>query len=90
MMEQKFSAERMRNLIAKIKEADTAYYKYDNPIMTDRDYDSLMDELKNLEQETGVILSGSPTQHVAGEILEELTPVRTKQNLSMILSASLE
>lgn len=76
MMEQKFSAERMRNLIAKIKEADTAYYKYDNPIMTDRDYDSLMDELKNLEQETGVILSGSPTQHVAGEILEELTPVR--------------
>lgn len=59
-------AEHMKSLIAKIKEADTAYYKYDNPLMTDRDYDLLVDELKRLEQETGLIFAGSPTQHVAG------------------------
>lgn len=70
------AAEHMKSLIAKIKEADTAYYKYDNPLMTDRDYDLLVDELKRLEQETGLIFAGSPTQHVAGEILDKLTPVR--------------
>lgn len=74
---------RMRELIRKIKEADTAYYKYDNPRMTDREYDLLVDELKALEAETGLTLSGSPTQMVSGEILEELTPVRhTKPMLS--------
>lgn len=74
---------RMRELICKIKEADTAYYKYDNPSMTDREYDLLVDELKGLETETGLTLSGSPTQMVSGDILEELTPVRhTKPMLS--------
>lgn len=74
---------RMRELIRKIKEADTAYYKYDNPRMTNREYDLLVDELKALEAETGLTFSGSPTQMVSGEILEELTPVRhTKPMLS--------
>lgn len=74
---------RMRELIRKINEADVAYYKYDDPIMTDREYDLLVDELKGLETETGLILSGSPTQRVSGDILENLTPVRhTKPMLS--------
>lgn len=53
------------------------------PPMTDREYDLLVDELKELETTTGLILSGSPTQTVSGEILKELTPVRhTKPMLS--------
>lgn len=67
---------RMATLISEITRADTAYYKFDNPIMSDRDYDALIDELKNLEAETGIVLSGSPTQFVAGEISEELKPVQ--------------
>lgn len=59
-----------------LNEADLAYYRDDTPIMSDRDYDILMDELKGLEKDTGLILSNSPTQKVSGEILEELTPVR--------------
>lgn len=72
----KTNLERMKELIEIIKEADIAYYRDDNPAMTDREYDLLFDELKSLEYDTGLILSISPTQKVAGEILEELTPVR--------------
>ena len=79
----KAKLERMKELIDIIKTADIAYYRDDNPTMADRDYDQLVDELKELESKTGLILSGSPTQTVSGEILEELTPVRhTKPMLS--------
>lgn len=74
--EHKANIERMKALIARLKEADIAYYRDDRPILSDRDYDALTDELKSLEQNTGLTLSGSPTQMVSGEILEELTPVR--------------
>ncbi len=74
--EHKANIERMKELIAQLKEADIAYYRDDRPIMSDRDYDVLTEELRSLEQHTGLTLSGSPTQTVSGEILEELTPVR--------------
>ena len=76
-------AEKMMDLIHQIKEADVAYYRDDNPIMTDREYDQLMDALKGLEKLSGLTLSGSPTQTVAGEILDDLVQVRhTKPMLS--------
>lgn len=82
---------RMKELIDKLKVADVAYYRDDNPIMTDREYDLLTDELQKLEAETGQILSGSPTQKVSGEILEELIPVQhTKPMLSAKKTKSVE
>lgn len=81
---------RMRTLIERIREADTAYYKYDRPVMLDREYDLLMEELKSLETDTGVVLSGSPTQAVPGEVLERLAAVRhTKPMLSADKTKSL-
>ena len=81
--EYKTNYERMLELIEQLNKADIAYYRDDAPIMPDREYDLLMDELKGLEHDTGLTLSGSPTQKVSGEILEELTPVRhTKPMLS--------
>lgn len=80
---QKQLTETMRKLITELTEADIAYYKHDNPVMTDREYDMKLDQLQNLEEESGIILSGSPTQKVSGEILEELVSVRhTKPMLS--------
>ena len=74
---------RMKEIIPVIKEADDAYYKYSNPIMTDFRYDQLWNELKFLEDSTGIILTNSPTQKVSGDILSELTPVQhTKPMLS--------
>ena len=64
--------ETMRELVSHITAADAAYYKHDSPIMTDREYDAIYDELAALEQSTGIILSGSPTQRVSGEVLEGL------------------
>lgn len=87
----KTKVERMKGLIDLIKAADIAYYRDDNPTMTDRDYDLLVDELKKLEGETGLTLSGSPTQTVSGEILEELMPVRhSKPMLSADKTKSVE
>lgn len=68
--------ERMRELIERLTEADIAYYKNDAPIMTDLEYDRLTEELAALEHDTGLVLSGSPTQKVAGENLESLAEVR--------------
>ena len=71
----KTQIERMRELVALLTKADIAYYRDDEPILLDREYDMLTDELKALEAATGVILAGSPTQKVSGEILDSLTPV---------------
>ena len=61
--------QKMKELISIISEADTAYYKFDSPIMSDMKYDKYYDELLTLEKESGVILSGSPTQKVSGETM---------------------
>ncbi len=82
---------RMKALATQIQEANIAYYRDDRPIMSDREYDQLYDELKRLEQTTGIVLSGSPTQTVSGAILEELQEVRhTKPMLSAAKTKSVD
>ena len=65
----------MKDLIKKLDEASYAYYQKDNPIMTDKLYDALYDKLTSLENETGVVLSNSPTQKVQGFLLDGLKKV---------------
>lgn len=73
----------MKELILKIKDADKAYFVDDNPIMTDKEYDEMVEKLKSLEAETGIVFSGSPTKKVAGEVKKELKEVvHTKPMLS--------
>lgn len=40
---------RMKDLIKALTEADIAYYRDDDPVMSDREYDQLTDELLKLE-----------------------------------------
>lgn len=61
--------DRMRYLIDEINRHNYNYYTLDNPTITDREYDDLYDELRELEKETGIVMHDSPTQRVGGEIL---------------------
>ena len=64
--------ERMKELAAVLKEASRLYYQESSEMMSNLEYDRLYDELLSLEKETGVVLSGSPTQSVGYEVLSEL------------------
>ncbi|WP_077609573.1 NAD-dependent DNA ligase LigA [Clostridium sp. Marseille-P2415] len=63
---------RMKELIAVLTAAGKAYYQESREIMSNYEYDKLYDELQDLENETGVILSKSPTQNVGYQVLSEL------------------
>ncbi len=43
------------------------YYVLDNPSVSDREYDRLYDELRELERTSGIVYSDSPTRRVGGE-----------------------
>lgn len=64
--------ERIKYLIEIINAANEAYYGDDEEIMSNKEYDDLYDELVKLEEETGIILSGSPTQEVGHNIATKL------------------
>lgn len=64
--------DRMRELVDKLNEASRAYYAKDVEIMSNYEYDKLYDELVNLEAETGITLSDSPTVNVGYESVDFL------------------
>ncbi|MFU0826704.1 MAG: DNA ligase [Lachnoclostridium sp.] len=68
--------ERMKELVNLLNEAAKAYYQEDREIMSNYEYDALYDELVQLEKETGIVLSNSPSIHVGYEVLSELPKVR--------------
>lgn len=63
---------RIKELVRLLNEASKAYYQQDTEIMSNFQYDALYDELVSLEQETGLILSNSPTVKVGYEVISEL------------------
>lgn len=67
---------RMKELIPILSEAAKAYYQESREIMSNFEYDRLYDELLKLEQETGTVFAGSPTQKVGYEVLSELPKER--------------
>ena len=66
--------EQMRPLVDKLNAAARAYYYSAEPIMSDKDYDAMYDELLRMEKESGVVLPDSPTHRVGAEALTAFEP----------------
>lgn len=82
-MDDKVLIQRIKQLVEKLNAASDAYYLYDNPIMSDHEYDEMMDKLESLEQQTGYVLSNSPLHKVQGKLLDGFKKVKhTKPMLS--------
>src|SRR5665648_577149 len=63
---------RIKDLVAQLNKAGEAYYQENKEIIPNIDYDKFYDELVSLEEETGIVLSNSPTAHVGYEIMGNL------------------
>lgn len=70
------NSSRIAELVQKLNECRDAYYNRSDPLIGDSEYDSLFDELKRLEEETGIVLSNSPTQTVGYEVKSKLAKVQ--------------
>ena len=66
---------------ARVRELNRASYEYYNsayPIMSDAEFDQKLEELRQWEEETGIILSNSPTQNVGATVLDSIKEVTHK------------
>lgn len=61
----------MLGMIDILNRASEAYYS-GNPIMTDAQFDARLEDLKQFEEETGIIFSNSPTINVGAKVLSNL------------------
>ena len=59
--------DRQQELVNILNKWAHEYYVLDAPTVSDKEYDTLYDELKKLEEESGVVLPDSPTRRVGGE-----------------------
>ena len=67
---------KIESLRRKINQHDTFYYVKDSPIVSDREYDLLMQELQDLEEKfPEFICKESPTQRVGGKVSEKFNTV---------------
>lgn len=72
-------------LVADILRHNKLYYEYDNPEITDSEYDIRMASLKEIEAEhPDWILPNSPTQHVGGPVITALDPQKTKHKTRLL------
>lgn len=56
--------DRQQELTSLLRQYGEAYYGSDAPLVSDKEYDALYDELLELERASGVVLPGSPTRRV--------------------------
>lgn len=68
--------QKMERLVEQLNQYNYHYYTLDQPLVSDKEYDQLYDQLTALEAETGITLPDSPTVRVGGELLPGFKPHR--------------
>lgn len=63
---------RIEELVELLNQAGKAYYEEGQEIISNLEYDKAYDELVRLEEETGIVLSSSPTQNVGYSVATAL------------------
>ena len=63
---------RIEELVELLNQAGKAYYQEGKEIISNLEYDKAYDELVRLEEETGIVLSASPTQNVGYSVATAL------------------
>lgn len=69
------------NIAARVNElnnASEAYYNTGQPIMSDAEFDNKLEELRQWEEKTGIMLSNSPTHNVGATVLDNIKEVTHK------------
>lgn len=62
--------ELLHALVEVLNKYSYEYYVLDAPTVSDKQYDMLYDRLRELEQESGIVLPDSPTRRVGGEPID--------------------
>lgn len=65
----------IRALVSQLNEYCDAYYNRNESLITDKEYDLLFDRLVEMEKETGIVLSNSPTVRVGYKVASDLPEV---------------
>ena len=68
--------ERLKELTEQLNHYRDAYYNNSESLISDKQYDDLFDELQSLEDETGIVMSNSPTNTVGYDVKSELEIVK--------------
>src|SRR5690606_32772855 len=79
------AVKRVNELRALLERANRAYYDKADPIMSDREFDRLLEELANLEDEFNLHDANSPTQTVggsAGTVLKFVDEISLQDSIS--------
>jgi len=72
----------------KLNEHNIQYYVYDNPSISDFEYDQLLRELDNLEKENpNLITEDSPTQRIGGEPLDSFKTIQHRIPMQSLANA---
>ncbi len=82
--------EKMKELVSQLNKYAYEYYVLDNPTVSDKEYDALYDELKALEQSSGIVLFDSPTKRVGGDPISSFKKHKHLQRLYSLDKATTE
>ena len=67
---------RLKELTEQLNRYRDVYYNNSESLISDKQYDDLFDELQSLEEETGIVMSNSPTNTVGYEVKSKLEKVK--------------